>query len=227
MDLRLVEIPFEPDIDALLARLGLNDNPDEAEDVLSLLDRCKSVAQPKAAYFAAAVDELDAETGKIVIGGVEFSSALLAKKLSGSTMVWPNIVTCGRELYDFSLSIPDPFDRYWCDEIMQQALTDVRSAMLRDLEAKFHPGKIAVMGPGSLVEWPLEQQVPLFRLLDEAAKFCGVELTPTLLMLPHKSVSGILFPNVDGWVSCSMCPRSGCPNRRADYSAEAVAALDA
>ena len=73
------------------------------------------------------------------------------------------------------------------------------------------------MSPGSLPDWPLEEQRVLFELLGETRKTIGVELTESLFMVPVKSLSGIVFTNEEGFASCQLCPREGCPGRRVPY----------
>ncbi|MCD8140337.1 MAG: hypothetical protein LUE17_11265 [Planctomycetaceae bacterium] len=210
-------IDFVPDRQDLLRRLSLDETSEEAEDFFALLDRLTPVGKPKAAVLHATVDVADPETGRVVVGGVEFSSTLLAGHLKDQTEAWPHLATCGRELYDAVQAIPDPFERYWGEEILEAALAQARAAMLQHLEKEHHVGKIASMGPGSLIEWPISQQEPLFRLMAEGVAFTGIELTKTMLMLPNKSISGILFKSEKDWESCVLCPRQKCPNRRAEY----------
>ncbi len=210
-------IDFVPDKAALLDRLSLDEASEEAEDFLELLDRLAPLGKPKAAVLHATVDAADPESGRVVVNGVEFQSALLAGHLKDQSEAWPHLVTCGRELYDAVQAIPDPFERYWGEEILEAALAQARTALLQHLEKEHKIGKVATMGPGSLIEWPISQQEPLFRLLAEGVEFTGIELTGTMLMLPNKSVSGILFKSEKGWESCVLCPRQKCPNRRAEY----------
>jgi hypothetical protein len=73
------------------------------------------------------------------------------------------------------------------------------------------------MNPGSLADWPIGQQVPLFSLLGDTERAVGVRLSSSLLMIPRKSVSGFQFPSEETFASCQLCPRSVCPNRRAPY----------
>ncbi|MCD8350338.1 MAG: hypothetical protein LUC93_06985 [Planctomycetaceae bacterium] len=210
-------IDFVPDRIALLSRLSLDEPSEEAEDFFALLDRLIPLGKPKAAVLHATVETADPETGRVVLNGVEFSSTLLAGHLKDQTEAWAHLATCGQELYDAVQAIPDPFERYWGDEILETALAQARAAMLQHLEKEHHIGKIGSMGPGSLIEWPISQQEPLFRLLAEGVEFTGIELTKTMLMLPNKSVSGIIFKSEKGWESCVLCPRQKCPNRRAKY----------
>ena len=224
MDMHIIEAEFKPDRGTLLARMGLEVDSDEGEDFLALLEQVMPLAKPKTAVGSVGVEALDEDFGRVVLGGVEFTSTLLARNLKGVDTVWPAFATCGRELYDFAMAMPDPFERFWVEEIMQQALHDVRLVMEEYLAAAHYAGKKAYMGPGSLKEWPIGQQRPLFRLFGGAADRCGVTLTDSLLMLPNKTVSRIYFPNESGYINCSLCPKEKCPNRRAKFDPELAAA---
>ena len=73
------------------------------------------------------------------------------------------------------------------------------------------------MNPGSLPDWPLHEQRPLFTLLGDPASAIGVELLDSYLMKPVKSTSGLLFPAEDGFYNCQLCPMEDCPGRRVPY----------
>jgi hypothetical protein len=74
------------------------------------------------------------------------------------------------------------------------------------------------MAPGSLSDWPIEEQGPLFGLLGDVKASIGVRLTRNLLMLPAKSVSGFYFPTEVSFYSCQLCPRKRCESRKAKYN---------
>ena len=76
------------------------------------------------------------------------------------------------------------------------------------------------MNPGSLADWPLEQQAELFEVLGDVRGAVGVELTESCLMIPIKSVSGIRFSTEVQFENCQLCPRDVCPGRRAPYDPE-------
>jgi hypothetical protein len=80
-------------------------------------------------------------------------------------------------------------------------------------------------GSGDARLWPIGQQRPLFELLGDVEAAIGVRLTPSFLMVPNKSVSGILFPTEVRFESCQLCTRENCPRRRAPYSGELAEAL--
>lgn len=67
--------------------------------------------------------------------------------------------------------------------------------------------------------WPLLAQPALFELLPHAE--LGVELFPSLLMVPRKSISFAMWLGADnrpiaGLAGCSHCPLTGCRYRRKD-----------
>jgi hypothetical protein len=100
----------------------------------------------------------------------------------------------------------------------------VASTALHDhLVDRYQLGETSTMAPGSLGDWPLSEQRPLFELLGGPQTAVGVELMDSLLMVPHKSVSGIRFPTEEHFESCQLCPRDGCSGRRAPYDEELYA----
>lgn len=113
---------------------------------------------------------------------------------------------------------PDILKKYYLDIIGTLALTSARKHLESQLQSKYALGKMSFMSPGSLADWPLEEQLPLFELLENVEKAIGVKLTDSLLMLPAKSVSGIYFPAEINFFSCQLCPRKDCMGRKAAYS---------
>jgi hypothetical protein len=64
-------------------------------------------------------------------------------------------------------------------------------------------------------DWPVSEQHKLFSLLPD--KFCGISLTESALMVPIKSLSGIigLGPDVTrGAFQCNICDLKDCFRRR-------------
>ena len=72
------------------------------------------------------------------------------------------------------------------------------------------------MGPGQL-DWPIEQQRELFSLLGHVKDSIGVALTESSMMVPRKSISGIIFPTEETFVTCQLCQRNKCPSRKAAF----------
>jgi hypothetical protein len=186
------------------------------EDQLrGLVDQAQVLGRPKALYGVAYVDSK--EDDLVVIEGVTFTSRVLRVNLEQAHRVFAYVVTCGTELEEWSQSIDDMLQNYWADAIKHSALHAARTALLDHLCETYRLGSTSTMNPGSLADWPIQQQRPLFALLGDVEGAIGVHLTDSLLMIPSKSVSGIRFPTEESFESCQLCPREQCPGRRAAY----------
>jgi hypothetical protein len=73
------------------------------------------------------------------------------------------------------------------------------------------------MNPGSLPQWPVNQQKNLFALFAGGEKKIEVELLPSFLMKPVKTVSGIRYESENDFNNCKLCPIQKCPNRSAKF----------
>ena len=214
----LDEIAFEPDVSALTKRLRIKAGTPYVEELQHLVDSAKNLAKPKVIYRAAYVDSKNEDT--VIIDGITFSSRVLAVNLAQVQCVFAYVATCGAELGAWSHSIDDMVMSYWSEAIKEAALRDASAALNEHLKACYDLGKTATMNPGSLVDWPIQQQRPLFQLLGDPHTAVGVELTGSYLMEPNKSVSGIRFPTEERYENCMLCPRQECPGRRSAYDPE-------
>lgn len=219
MEARILDnIPFELDTSALLKRLRLPEHGEHAAAAVSFANTARSIARPRAMYKEAYIEEKGDDFA--VIDGITFTSRVLRVNLEPAHRVFPYVATCGREIMGWADSIDDPLESFYADEIMISALHSATAALHKAIAGDYSPGKTSSMNPGSLPDWPLEQQVHLMQLLGDPYEAIGVELTPSCLMIPIKSVSGISFPTETGWQNCQLCPRESCPGRRAPYDAE-------
>ncbi|MHC4713427.1 MAG: vitamin B12 dependent-methionine synthase activation domain-containing protein [Planctomycetota bacterium] len=219
MEARIIDrIPFELDNQALLKRLHLTEQSEYAVAANRLAADARAVARPKAMYKEAYVEEKGDDF--VVTDGIKFTSRVLRVNLDKVHRVFPYVATCGRELMQWADRISDPLENYWADEIMLMALGCARAAAQTAIISDFAPGKTAAMNPGSLEDWPLQEQVNLMELLGDPYAAIGLELTASCLMVPVKSISGIAFPTEFGWENCQLCQRENCPGRRAPYDRE-------
>jgi hypothetical protein len=175
----------------------------------------QGVLRPKAAFRAAYVDA-KAEDG-VVINGVSFRSRVLRRNLEGIVRVFPFVMTVG-EAFDRTMDqTGDLLEKYLLDEIGNLALIEARRLFEDHMRNTFALETLSCMSPGSLEDWPTEEQKNLFSLLAGVESLLGVRLTESLLMIPRKSVSGIYFPTEVSFSSCQLCPRESCDNRKAAY----------
>lgn len=214
-------IPYQADTAAMLKHLRIKAGSAAEREFLRLLDEASKTARPRAVYRAAYI------TGRgedwVEIDGQHFTSRVLRVNLENAYRVFPYLVTCGPELQSWANQYDDMLLKYWAEAIKESALRCAMPVLLEDLHARFHPGHTASMNPGSLTDWPIQEQRVLFDLLGPAAGAIGVCLTDSMLMVPTKSVSGIHFPTEADFESCQLCPRADCPGRRAPYDKDLFA----
>lgn len=211
----LNEIPFRLDLEALLQSLHLSDKPDYADEIRRLTAEAEPIARPRAAYRAAAVESRSDDS--VAIDGTVLRSRILRVNFEKAAQVYPFVATCGRELEEWSASVEGMFRRYGADRIKEAAVDVALQALLDRIRAVESAEHVSMISPGTVLDWPTEEQRPLFRILGEAAPAIGVELTEACIMFPIKSVSGILFATEEAFESCRLCPAKVCRKRRAPY----------
>lgn len=214
----LCDIPFRPDPAALIRRLRIPDQPGYIRRFRRLVADGQAVARPKAMYRPAYIESRDPDT--VVIDGIRMTSRILRVNLVQAHRVFPYVATCGREMAAWAEGFSDLLDRFWADAITEAALREALRILEADIGSRFNPGPTGSMNPGSLRDWPLEEQRKLFQALGDPMTTIGVELTDSFLMIPIKSVSGLRFPTEIRYENCQLCPRDRCPERRAPYDRE-------
>ncbi len=224
----LNSIPFSPDLDTLQETVRVRPGSSRSDEFLEFFNQAIKIARPKAIYKIAYIEEKG--SSHVVVDGVRLDSRVLVVNLDPVHRIFPYVVTCGMELEIWQEGLDDFLHRFWVDCLKEAALEAGFDAFKTHLNDHYQPGSLSGMNPGSLEDWPLTQQRDLFELLKDRASGLdvqaniGVRLTDSFLMLPNKTVSGILFPTETSFASCQLCPREICPNRRAPYEADLYAA---
>ncbi len=212
----LNSIPFSVEFPQLLQAVHARPGSADARELEHLAAEAESVARPSALYKIGYVDS--AGDDYVQIDGLTFTSRVLRVNLQDTHRVFAYVVTSGRELEAWaSEGDEDLLGRFWREELNRLAVAAAAQALLQHLRESYAVSRLSTMNPGSLADWPLAQQRVLFALLGDTEAAIGVSLTPSLLMTPTKSVSGIAFPTESSFASCQLCPREACPNRRAAY----------
>jgi hypothetical protein len=219
-------IPFEMDAEAIFGRLHLDPRSQYADEVNSMIDRARQLARPRAAYEVAFVQERGDDS--IVIGRegtaaeekrARFRSRVLRANLDEVERVFPYVASCGPELDSILVSGDDIFSQFCRDTIKETALHAAILHLVDHLKESYALESLVSMNPGSgdINVWPIEQQRELFAFFGDVEESIGVILTESCLMVPNKSVSGLLYPSEEGFQSCQLCHRERCPNRRAPF----------
>ena len=214
----LPNIPFTIDPGVLQKRTRVQANSDYSRELERLVARAQEIARPKAIYKVAFIEER--KDDRVVIDGISFHSRVLSVNLENAHRVFAYVATCGIELHEWGRSLPDLLAQFWAEKIQEMALGQASQYLIAHIDQHYQPGSTATMNPGSLADWPLKAQRNLFALLDNRNDEISVSLSDSFLMTPTKSVSGIRFPTEYDFKNCQLCPRPGCPGRRAPYDQE-------
>jgi len=216
MDITVLEdLAFQLDPTQVLQKLHVREDSKQVSKVLGMAAEAQAIGRPKAIYRLAFIDSK--ESDHVVVEGTKFTSRILRVNLERPQRVFAYVATAGQELAAWTASHDDMLDNYWADALTEGVLHAARGTLDSHLKARYEIPQLAEMNPGSLADWPIREQRPLFRMLGDAPASIGVELLDSLLMTPAKTVSGILFPTEETFASCQLCPNEGCPNRRAPY----------
>lgn len=216
---RILSIPGERiSAQTFLEAMQLTSNLDEKEqnrlDVM--LDRASKVANPKAVFGVAPIEEKGKDY--IVAAGEKLTSALLRKNLEKANRILPYVMTCGRELETWAKEFKDPTEIQWANSILLFYFGIIRRKLIDAVRMTYIPtGDISSMNPGSLPQWPLTDQKHIFALLGNVEDETGVILMESGLMKPDKSSSGFLFSAETHFENCAVCRRKDCPGRRASW----------
>lgn len=209
----LDNIPVELDKDAIMKQLRGRREMEACVD--ELLARVRPIARPKALFKQSFIEAKGDNT--VCIDSVTFASHVLRVNLDPVERVFPYVVTCGRELDEVKVPADDFLMPFCLDTIKRVALNEARVFLDDYLRRRYALGQLSRMAPGSFEDWPITQQSLLFSLLSNVEKLIGVTLTPDFLMVPVKSISGIMFPTEVKFESCQLCSRTNCAGRRAAY----------
>ncbi len=214
----LAEIPFELDAEKLAERAHLpDDDPEMRRAWETLLDRVRGTARPKAVYRDCAVTARDA--AGVGVEGLRLESRVLADQLGDRRRLFAYCATCGTETACFEDEL-DPLERFWLEEIRMDLLRQAKNFLDAEIRRRHRIPRLGGMSPGSgdADVWPLSEQLKVFALLgNRVAADIGVELTDGLLMIPYKSISGVLYAAEHDFATCQLCHREPCPNRRAPF----------
>ncbi len=212
-------LKVSPDLEAI--RKGLHLAKDkEWQRVCRLVDQVWPLIEPKAVYRDCSVTVKGRDC--VEVDRVSLKSRVLRRQVDGAGQVFPYVVTIGKKLEERVRGCDDILKQYYLDTIGNFALSDLLIRLEDHLRSRYGFTCTSSMAPGSLEDWPIGEQGPLFSILGDVKKAIGVSLTEVFLMIPTKSESGIFFPSSEKFYSCRLCPREKCMNRKTPYSEKAA-----
>jgi hypothetical protein len=217
METTILEVlPFKVDLEQLKKNLRVKEGTEMVGKLEGMVQEAQKIARPKVCYRIAYVESKGDD--HLMIEGIQFTSRILRVNLDKVYRIFPYVATCGLELEEWSKSVDGILEQFWAEEIKVLAVRGTIRYLHEYLTDRYQPGQMSRMNPGSLPDWPLSEQKPLFTLLGSGPTTIGVQLRDSFLMTPVKSVSGIWFPTEEKFESCQLCQREKCPGRRAPYA---------
>jgi len=213
-------IPVEYDEEELWQELEMETMKGQKKEIISLIEESRGLVEPKAVYTHLEIVKIEGNCVRLDSGDV-LKSVILADMLKRGQKVAPYVVTLGPKLEDRAskLARDNVFLSFVLDKIGNYALEIARGNIellvekaLGDKVSDFGPGE----GTGKL--FGIEQQEVLFRIL-EPFKSIGVRLTPSYLMIPKKSESGVFAVTDEEYVACQYCPKK-CEERSSAFRGE-------
>jgi hypothetical protein len=206
------------------AALGYKEGEDRIL-VTSLIEEVLSESQEicniKAEYKVFENIHFDNETKSVTIGNIIFElKKIVFTQLKKADSVAIFLCTAGQEIGNQSRNATKDKDflkGYIYDVVGSEIVEAAVDLLQEDLGRKMSCSGIKITNrysPG-YCGWDVAEQHKLFQLIPE--NFCGIRLTPSALMDPVKSISGIIGTGKNvkyNPYTCSMCEMKDCIYRR-------------
>jgi len=215
-DIYHLTIPIKVDYEECLNKIYPNRRPPDDILLKKTIDEAENVVKPRSVYRIACVESL--EPTELTIKGVRFTSSFLPKIPYKNCSVFPFILTLGQGWDNSTSAASDSLlEQFYLDQIGNILLRKCSIFLESYLKNLYKIKRLSSISPGSLTDWPIEEQKPLFSLFGNNQNSIDVILTPQMLMIPKKSISGIFFPSQEKFIACSLCSRKDCSERSVPF----------
>ena len=211
----LENIPTEINLTQVREQLHIDRRGDRSR-AQELVDTVYALAEVRGVFTTAFIEAKLADSVKL--DGVHLTSSVLRKNSDPVERVFPYVVTLGSKIEAEIRATKEMLSQFYLDTIANIALSAARNYLQNQLRSQYALEGLSSMAPGSLRDWPIEEQRPLFAIIGDVEASIGVRLTESYLMIPNKSLSGIIFPTDIPFYSCQLCPRENCVGRKAKYN---------
>lgn len=209
----------------VLRLMGYGGKDKPSARILSLVDEYlenyQSLVEPSYSYAIREIESVQEDVTTIE-GSITFESNVIARLLEKSDKVAVFALTIGNRLEEMVRHMAD--NRY----VLQATVLDAIGSSVAENLADFVQGKIEELAnsqgqfisrrfsPG-YCDWGIGQQKMVFQALK--GDTAGVRLTDMCLMVPQKSISGIIGictdkSSCENFNPCITCDKHNCPGRR-------------
>lgn len=220
-----VDVDIEIDKNQVCRYIGYEDDQNVSARISSLIndyaEHAHSLVNP---LFSYVIKDVEWARGSISLieSSIIFKSRIITKLLERCTQVAIFLVTIGKYLEETSFQLSRD------GLVLQATVLDAIGSNAVEKVASFAQSRIREIAktqacvtsqrfsPG-YCDWNIGQQRMLFYALT--GNTIGVRLTGECLMIPQKSISGIVGigpsnSNVENYNPCRTCRKRNCPGRR-------------
>ena len=189
-------------------------------EIGALVEKARQLIESKAVYTFLKVKSI--ENNEVTLeGGYTLKSVILAEKLKEGQTVAPYVVTIGFNVEKLASKVAKDsiLQSFILEKIADASVSKARDYIKSIVEKKIG-GKVSGFGPGTGTGklFDIKQQEVLFQILDPV-KNIGVQLSPSYLMIPRKSASGVFAVIEEEYMACHYCPRK-CDSRKKAFVRE-------
>ncbi len=219
------KIDVDLDRSSICRNLGYKDDVEPSARIASLLDEhIESAGHLTELSYSYLISDIGRVEGSraLVKGRVVFKSQVIARLLERCEKVAVFILTIGSRLEETVGRLAEDgliVEAYVLDAIgstIAESLADVVQSKIGDLARAQRLCISRRFSPG-YCDWDISQQKMVFRAMDGDSS--GVCLSDEYMMVPQKSISGIIGiglcdRGVESYNPCQTCDKRNCPGRR-------------
>lgn len=197
-------------------------NPDIAECIKICLKKAESLCSPRAISVEKKILNLNPDSIEIE-GRVTLSTKFISSYIKGADKIRFFLVTIGPDLEDKASRLMNEGEQlqgYMLDRIGSFAVESLAQCVEEGLRKSYGRDKRSVslrFSPG-YCDWAIEEQFKLEKIIDFSK--AGVRLTQSCMMVPKKSISGVVGIGAEGLFhantksQCSICDKKDCDYKR-------------
>jgi hypothetical protein len=196
-----IHIKLDPEM--VVRTLHPHGSGGDAVEIYRFIDIVLTHVDPMAAYLSVLIDQRGDDF--LQLGEFRFVSRILARHVAKDKGVFPYVVTLGSRIEEIFASSRNVLQHYYLEIIAHLALEEACRQLNFSIAREFQIPELYRLSPGTLSDWPLEEQAKIFALLGPVEESLGVRLTEHMLMLPRMSLSGIFFESQIPFSECRFC----------------------
>ncbi|WKY47196.1 hypothetical protein Q5O24_12630 [Eubacteriaceae bacterium ES3] len=188
--IEMLDLGFELDEKKFYELIRMEQGSKRAAPIERILSVAKHIPSPKVMYGVAQAKIID--ESNFSIDNVVFNSKGAVEKIKEYSMVIPNIVTSGREIEEYCLTMDNVLDQYIVMEICNFSCEFAREAMINDLKNRVNIDVFDFLYPGE-DGFNLDSGKKIFQLFENVDEKIGVSVSDMGLPSPSRTAYSLCF----------------------------------